>query len=126
MLIYALDIETSELLPTFRRDDCSCIGTGNIDLCGRSETGRVSGMTTRTETGDVATSATHSFKPYARSLSHELRTPMHGVIGMLDVMHATVQEALESQQNVQTRNIFQALKENIEAVQGGAASFHLP
>lgn len=47
---------------------------------------------------------------------------MHGVIGMLDVMHATVQEAIESQQNLRIRNIFQALKANIEVVQGTIAS----
>jgi hypothetical protein len=59
-----------------------------------------------------------SLKPYARSLSHELRTPMQGVVGMLDVMHATVQEAVEGQTNPKIRNIFQALRENIEVVQG--------
>jgi signal transduction histidine kinase len=62
--------------------------------------------------------ATQSLKPYARSLSHELRTPMHGVIGMLDVMHAKVQEAIEAQDNPKIGIIFQALKENIEVVQG--------
>ena len=65
-----------------------------------------------------AITASQSLKPYARSLSHELRTPMQGVVGMLDVMHATVQEAIEGQQNSKIRNVFQALKENIEVVQG--------
>ena len=37
-----------------------------------------------------------SLKPFARSLSHELRTPMHGVVGMLDLMYLTVQESLEA------------------------------
>lgn len=64
-----------------------------------------------------AITATQSLKPYARSLSHELRTPMQGVVGMLDVMHATVQEAIEGQSSAKLRNIFQALKENIEVVQ---------
>ncbi|KAL9106712.1 MAG: hypothetical protein Q9227_008281 [Pyrenula ochraceoflavens] len=64
-----------------------------------------------------AITATQSLKPYARSLSHELRTPMQGVVGMLDVMHATVQEAIEGQSSAELRNIFQALKENIEVVQ---------
>lgn len=67
-----------------------------------------------------AITASQSLKPYARSLSHELRTPMQGVVGMLDVMHATVQEAIEGQSNPKLRNIFQALKENIEVVQGEA------
>ena len=65
-----------------------------------------------------AITTSQSLKPYARSLSHELRTPMQGVVGMLDVMHATVQEAIEGQKNSHLRNVFQALKENIEVVQG--------
>ncbi len=62
-------------------------------------------------------SATQSLKPYAKSLSHELRTPMHGVVGMLDVMHATVQEQIEGTSNAKARQVFQALRENIETVQ---------
>lgn len=65
-----------------------------------------------------AITTSQSLKPYARSLSHELRTPMQGIVGMLDVMHATVQEAIEGQPNAKVHNIFQALKENIEVVQG--------
>jgi len=68
-----------------------------------------------------AITASQSLKPYARSLSHELRTPMQGVVGMLDVMHATVQEAIEGQPNSKVRNVFQALRENIEVVQGMAS-----
>jgi signal transduction histidine kinase len=68
-----------------------------------------------------AITALQSLKPYVRSLSHELRTPMQGVVGMLDVMHATVQEAIEGQPNSKVRNVFQALKENIEVVQGMAS-----
>ncbi|KAI9839615.1 MAG: hypothetical protein M1819_002241 [Sarea resinae] len=64
-----------------------------------------------------AISATQSLKPYARSLSHELRTPMQGVVGMLDVMHATVKEAVEGQSHGHVRKVFQALKEDIEVVQ---------
>ncbi|KAJ5105470.1 hypothetical protein NUU61_002817 [Penicillium alfredii] len=59
-------------------------------------------------------------KPYARSLSHELRTPMQGVVGMLDVMHATVREAMESKTPVKSGGVFQALKEGIEMVQDSA------
>ena len=49
---------------------------------------------------------------------------MHGVIGMLDVMHVTVQEAIELQHSSKTRNIFQTLKEGIEAVQGNSHVQH--
>ena len=66
-----------------------------------------------------AVSAAQSLKPYARSLSHELRTPMQGVVGMLDVMMANVKEASESLQlESRTREILDTLRENIEAVQG--------
>jgi hypothetical protein len=66
-----------------------------------------------------AISVAQSLKPYARSLSHELRTPMQGVVGMLDVMMANVKEASESLQlDPRTREILETLKENIEAVQG--------
>lgn len=65
----------------------------------------------------AAITATQSLKLYARSLSHELRTPMQGVVGMLDLMYATVQEQIESQNNGQVRRIFQSLKDSIETVQ---------
>jgi len=61
-----------------------------------------------------------SLKPYARSLSHELRTPMQGVVGMLDLMYAAVQEASEGSIDVRIRNVFQMLKENIEEVHDSA------
>ncbi|KAL8709128.1 MAG: hypothetical protein Q9220_006149 [cf. Caloplaca sp. 1 TL-2023] len=64
-----------------------------------------------------AVTAQQSLKPYARSLSHELRTPMQGVVGMLDVMHATVQESLEGQSDPMIRKTFKILRENIEVVQ---------
>lgn len=66
-----------------------------------------------------AISVAQSLKPYARSLSHELRTPMQGVVGMFDVMMATVKEASETLDiDVRTRRMLETLKENIEAVQG--------
>ena len=66
-----------------------------------------------------AISAAQSWKPYARSLSHELRTPMQGVVGMLDVMMANVKEASETMDiDSRTRQMLETLKENIEAVQG--------
>jgi hypothetical protein len=66
-----------------------------------------------------AVSVAQSLKPYARSLSHELRTPMQGVVGMLDVMMANLKEAAETMQiDPRTRQVLETLKENIEAVQG--------
>ncbi|EEH37846.2 histidine kinase M7 [Paracoccidioides lutzii Pb01] len=64
-----------------------------------------------------AHSGIHYFKPYARSLSHELRTPMQGVVGMLDVMHANVQESMEKHYDPLLNPVFQELKDNIEAIQ---------
>ncbi|KAH1497340.1 hypothetical protein KXV92_003368 [Aspergillus fumigatus] len=63
---------------------------------------------------------TQPLKPYARSLSHELRTPMQGVVGMLDVMHATVREALQAKSSAKNQSVFQSLKESIEMVQDSA------
>jgi len=65
-----------------------------------------------------AVDSNQSLKTYARCLSHELRTPMHGVVGMLDIMYATVQEAAESNGNPADKRVFQTLKDNIELVQG--------
>ena len=65
-----------------------------------------------------AVTVAQSLKPYARSLSHELRTPMQGVVGMLDVMHATVQESLEGQSDAVVRKVLKTLRDNIEVVQG--------
>ncbi|MCJ1313414.1 hypothetical protein MMC25_007092 [Agyrium rufum] len=66
-----------------------------------------------------AITTVQSLKPYARSLSHELRTPMQGVVGMLEIMHATVQESLEAYQGWDNSilEIFMTLRENIETVQ---------
>ncbi|KAK5194832.1 hypothetical protein LTR99_009996 [Exophiala xenobiotica] len=69
---------------------------------------------------EAITARTQSLKPYAKSLSHELRTPMQGVVGMLDVMHATVQEQIESLLNPSIRHIFHTLKDNIEIIQDSA------
>lgn len=60
----------------------------------------------------------HPLKPFARSLSHELRTPMHGIVGMLDVMYATVREAIADRSSAAANYAFHSLKENIEVVQG--------
>ncbi|KAF2630835.1 hypothetical protein BU25DRAFT_387051 [Macroventuria anomochaeta] len=69
-----------------------------------------------------AISVAQSLKPYARSLSHELRTPMQGVVGMLDVMMANVKEASETMDiDVRTRRMLDTLKENIEAVQDSSS-----
>ncbi|EDO02013.1 hypothetical protein SS1G_04489 [Sclerotinia sclerotiorum 1980 UF-70] len=61
--------------------------------------------------------ASQSLKPYARSLSHELRTPMQGVVGMLDIMYSTVLDAVANQQDERARSVFADLKGNIEIVQ---------
>ena len=45
---------------------------------------------------------------------------MQGVVGMLDVMHATVREAMESKSPVKSGGVFQSLKEGIEMVQDSA------
>ena len=66
------------------------------------------------------TPGAQSLKPFAKGLSHELRTPMQGVVGMLDVMHATVQEQLESISQSSVRQVFQGLRENIEIIQDSA------
>jgi signal transduction histidine kinase len=65
-----------------------------------------------------AITASQSLKPYARSLSHELRTPMQGVVGMLDIMYSTVLDAIANQQNERVRSVFEDLKNHIEVVQG--------
>lgn len=65
---------------------------------------------------DAVTKA-QSLRPYAGSLSHELRTPMQGVVGMLDVMYATVRESVETQTDPHLRQVFANLQENIEVVQ---------
>ncbi|KAL2833422.1 hypothetical protein BDW59DRAFT_169095 [Aspergillus cavernicola] len=68
----------------------------------------------------AANFSSQHMKPFARSLSHELRTPMQGIVGMLDVMHATVQEALVGKPSPKTAYVFQSLKESIEMVQDSA------
>ena len=65
-----------------------------------------------------AITPSQSLKPYAQSLSHELRTPMQGVVGMLDIMYATVLDAIANQQNDRLRAVFNDLKGHIEMVQG--------
>lgn len=64
-----------------------------------------------------AITVAQSLRPYAGSLSHELRTPMQGVVGMLDVMYATVVEAVNTQSDPHLRRVFEDLKANIEVVQ---------
>jgi hypothetical protein len=59
-----------------------------------------------------------SLKPFAKNLSHELRTPMQGVVGMLDIMLGTAQEACEEQMSSSLRGVLNSIKRDIEAVQG--------
>ena len=63
--------------------------------------------------------ASQSLKPYARSLSHELRTPMQGVVGMLDVMQANIQESAAVPLTPHLQKIFASLREGSEVLEGG-------
>lgn len=65
----------------------------------------------------------HSLRPYARRLSHELRTPMQGVVGMLDVMYASVVEATHPDRwrwpdLAQLKEVIEGLRASIEVAQG--------
>ncbi|KAF7114306.1 hypothetical protein CNMCM5793_008258 [Aspergillus hiratsukae] len=82
--------------------------------------GSVRTVDNMTDIADCYEFTTQPLKPYARSLSHELRTPMQGVVGMLDVMHATVREAMQGKPSPKTGYVFQSLKESIEMVQDSA------
>jgi hypothetical protein len=59
-----------------------------------------------------------SLRPYAKNLSHELRTPMQGIVGMLDVMYANVQEAGELEASDKMQDLIKELKGSIEVIQG--------
>ena len=65
-----------------------------------------------------AITASQTLKPYARSLSHELRSPMQGVVGMLDMMYSTVVDAIASQMYPKAAAVFEELKANMETAQG--------
>ncbi|KAF2671274.1 hypothetical protein BT63DRAFT_423486 [Microthyrium microscopicum] len=98
---------------------------GYLDDLKHRKVQRVQMATPPASTRDTASlhnpvAAALSLKPFARSLSHELRTPMQGVIGMLDLMHARVQEATEDFVDPRVAAIFQDLRENIEIVQDSA------
>jgi len=69
---------------------------------------------------EAITPETQYLKPCAKNLSHELRTLTQGVVGMLDVMHATVHEQTESISNASIRQVFQSLRDNIETIQDSA------
>lgn len=58
-----------------------------------------------------------SFKPYARNVSHELRTPMQGVVGMLDLVQASIKELAIAAAG-KRKSIIKSLLENIEVAQG--------
>ncbi|CAG8957524.1 hypothetical protein HYFRA_00010390 [Hymenoscyphus fraxineus] len=64
-----------------------------------------------------AITSSQSLKPYARSLSHELRTPMQGVVGLLDIMYSTIIDAMRHQQSGPNQDVFTTLKKHIETVQ---------
>ncbi|KAL9089544.1 MAG: hypothetical protein Q9159_002496 [Coniocarpon cinnabarinum] len=64
-------------------------------------------------------SSLDSFKPYAQILSHELRTPMQGIVGPLDLIQATIRQAAEGQLQLHG-NDWAGLNEDIAAVQNSA------
>lgn len=64
-----------------------------------------------------------SLRPYAQTLSHELRTPMQGVVGMLDLMHNNLQEFSETQMESRVRKVLKSLKDDIEVIQGASGPF---
>lgn len=55
---------------------------------------------------------------HAETLSHELRTPMQGIFGGLDLMRATIQRAQANGGQLSTQELFAALEENICTIQG--------
>ena len=58
-----------------------------------------------------------SFKPYSRNVSHELRTPMQGVVGMLDLIQASIKDLLVHTTGAKRGTIVNIL-ESIEVAQG--------
>lgn len=60
----------------------------------------------------------HSLAPFARNLSHELRTPMQGIVGMLDVMRATMEEESQALANSYSGTFIDQLKDHLEVIQG--------
>lgn len=67
--------------------------------------------------------ALHSLKPFARNLSHELRTPMQGIVGMLDIMYSTIHDALEGPTSVEANRAFRELRDNLEVIQGSQGPY---
>lgn len=65
-----------------------------------------------------AITASQSLKPYAHSLSHELRTPLQGVVGMLDIIHATVLDGISQRQSPSQSDFLDELRADIEVAQG--------
>lgn len=53
-------------------------------------------------------------------LSHELRTPMQGIIGTLDLMHHSIEMARDAVQQADAPNYFEGLHQDIEALQESA------
>lgn len=89
----------------------------------RLEEGRTVGEGLLTQDGGEPlvpppTEAPHHLKPHARGLSHELRTPMQGIVGMLDIMYTTVLNAIATTNSDMIRGVFEDLRRNIEVMQG--------
>ena len=73
---------------------------------------------TPAERANHGTNTPGSLQPHAQTLSHELRTPMQGVVGMLDLMHSNVEEISEHPCGPSFRNMLNGFKNNIEVIQG--------
>lgn len=59
-----------------------------------------------------------TIRPAARNLSHELRTPLQGVVGMLDVMLASLDSIQEEPSPADLRQFVFDMRKNIENCQG--------
>ncbi|KAI9727830.1 MAG: hypothetical protein M1834_007876 [Cirrosporium novae-zelandiae] len=67
-----------------------------------------------------AVTTLQTIKPYARSLYHELRTPMQGIVGMLSVLQATVQhfhEKVKDSPDTYLREVAETFREGLEAME---------
>ncbi|KAF3929016.1 hypothetical protein ABW20_dc0100641 [Dactylellina cionopaga] len=61
-----------------------------------------------------------TIRPAARNLSHELRTPLQGVVGMLDVMLASLDSLDEEPSPTMLRQFVYDMRKNIENCQDSA------
>ena len=67
-------------------------------------------------TSSESVPALTDFRPHAQVLSHELRTPMQGIVGPLDTIQATIDTALDSGIRLKSKDL-QHMKDDIQAIQ---------